>query len=140
MDDKADHARRDSTPPADASEIETRAEACFRKSAPPVVLLGVGMWGLFAGGFLAYHSLNGGFVVRLVEEHFPGMMLVPMAALMALCVVLLLRWTAGPLEFDLWKQAKLKGASGPLTLWVVCFLAIVFAIWLLWPLELGPVS
>jgi hypothetical protein len=116
---------------------ETRAERFFRKWAPPVVLVGVGLWGLFAGSFLAYHSWAGGFVVRIVEEHFPGMILVPMAALMALCVVLLLRWTVGALEFDLVGQAKFKGASGPLTLWVVCFLSIVFAIWLLWPLESG---
>ena len=114
---------------------DTRAERFFRRWAPPVVLVGVGLWGLFAGGFLAYHSLGGGFIVRIVEEHFPGMILVPMAVLMALCVVLLLRWTTGDLEFELWGQAKLKGASGPLTLWVVCFLAMVFAIWLLWPLE-----
>lgn len=99
-----------------SSTIETRAEKFFRKWAPPVVFLGVGFWAFFAGGFLAYHSWQGGFIVRIVDEHFPGMILVPMAALMALCIVLLLRWTAGALEFDLWGQAKPKGASGPLTL------------------------
>jgi hypothetical protein len=101
------------------SSLETRAEEFFRKWAPPVVLIGVGLWGFFAGGFLAYHSWKGGFIVRIVEEHFPGMILVPMAALMALCIVLLLRWTTGALEFDLWGQA---------------------AIWLLGPLESGPTT
>jgi hypothetical protein len=71
------------------------------------------------GGFLAYHSWKGGFINRIVEEHFSGMILVPLAALMALCIDLMLRWTAGVLEFDLWGQAKLKGASRPLTLWVI---------------------
>lgn len=131
---------RDPITPDRNSALETRAEEFFRTWAPPVVLIGVGLWALFAGGFLAYHSWKGGFIVRIVEEHFPGMILVPMAAVMALCIVLLLRWTAGALEFELWGQAKLKGASGPLTLWVICFLAIVFAIWLLWPLQSGPIT
>jgi hypothetical protein len=126
--------------PDQSTRHETRAEKFFRKWAPPVVLTGVGLWALFAGGFLAYYSWNGGFIVRIVEEHFPGMILVPMAALMALCIVLLLRWTAGALEFELLGQAKLKGASGPLTLWLICFLAIIFAIWLLWPLQSGAVA
>jgi len=84
--------------PQDASKtLETRAEEFFRKWVPPAVLTGVSLWALFAGGFLAYHSWKSGFIVRIVEEHFPGMILVPMAALMALCIVLLLRWTAGAL-------------------------------------------
>ena len=122
------------------NSVETRAEAFFRKWAPPLVLIGIGAWGLFAGIFLAYNSWKGRFIVRIVEEHFPGMILVPMAALMALCVVWLLRWTAGELEFSMWKDMTLKGAAGPLMFWVVCFLAIVFSIWLLWPLGSAPLK
>lgn len=116
---------------------ETNAERFFRKWAPPLVLAGVGFWGAFQGMFLAYHSLEGRFIVRIVEEHFAGMILVPLSALMALCIVFLLRWTAGPLEFEI-GNLRLKGASGPVTLWVVCFLSIVASIWLLWPLKSGP--
>lgn len=140
MEDTPEKSNLESKTIDSSTSLETRAEEFFRKWAPPLVLTGVSFWGLFMGGFLAYHSWKGGFINRIVEEHFPGMILVPLAALMALCIVLMLRWTAGVLEFDLWGQAKLKGASGPLTLWVICFLAIVFAIWLLWPLESGPIT
>ena len=140
MEDTPEKSNLEPTTIDASTSLETRAEEFFRKWAPPLVLTGVSFWGLFMGGFLAYHSWNGGFIIRMVEEHFPGMVLVPLAALMALCIVLMLRWTAGVLEFDLWGQAKLKGASGPLTLWVIVFLALVFAIWLLWPLESGPIT
>lgn len=116
---------------------ETSAEKFFRKWAPPLVLTGVAFWAAFQGMFLAYHSLGGGFIIRIVEEHFAGMILVPLAALVALCIVFLLRWTAGPLEFEIGKL-RLKGASGPVTLRVLCFLSIVASIWLLWPLKSGP--
>jgi hypothetical protein len=119
MEDTPEKSNLESKTIDSSTSLETRAEEFSRKWAPPLVLTGVSFWGLFMGEFLAYHSWKGGFINRIVEEHFPGMILVPLAALMALCIVLMLRWTAGVLEFDLWGQAKLKGASRPLTLWVI---------------------
>ncbi len=112
----------------------TEAERFFRAWAPPIVLLGVSLWGFFAGGFLAYHSIRGRFILRIVETHFAAMILVPMAALIALSIVLLLRWTTGPLAFKA-GSFEASGAAGPLLFWVLCFLAIVAVIRLLWPLE-----
>jgi hypothetical protein len=80
---------------------ETKAEAFFRKWAPPLVLLAACFWGAFQGIFLAYYSIEGRFIMHIVEKHFPGMILVPLSVLMALCVVFLLRWTSGPLELSL---------------------------------------
>lgn len=73
-----------------------------------------------------------------MERDFPATILVPMSALMAISIVPLLRWTAGSLEFEVLGNTQLKGTSGPRTLRVVCFLSLVFAFWLLWPLESKP--
>jgi hypothetical protein len=89
------------------------------------------VWGVFASGFLAYHSLAGGFIVRLTEKQFGAMIMVPLAAIMALCVVMILEWTAGEIEFK-GLSFEFKGASGPIVLWVFCFLACVAAMRLFW--------
>lgn len=96
------------------------------------MLIGTSAWGIFAGAFLAYHSLRpNSWLVELTHQHFAALLCVPMAALMAMCVVILLRFTAGPIEFKV-PGFEFKGASGQVVLWVMCFLAIVGAIKLLW--------
>lgn len=111
---------------------ESSQEKLFRKVFGWVVLIGTSAWGLFAGSFLAYHSFQpNSWLVDLTQKHFAALICVPMAALMSMCVVILLRYTAGPVEFKV-PGFEFKGASGQVVLWVVCFLAIVTALKLLW--------
>jgi hypothetical protein len=111
---------------------ELSQEKIFRKVFGWVVLIGTSAWGLFAGCFLGYQSLQpNGWMVDLIQKHFAALMCVPMAALMSMCVVILLRYTAGPIEFKV-PGFEFQGASGQVVLWVVCFLAIVTAIKVLW--------
>jgi hypothetical protein len=46
--------------------------------------------------------------------------------------VSLLKVTSGPIEFEA-IGFKFRGASGPIVLWVFCFLSIAVAFHLLWP-------
>lgn len=79
------------------------------------------------GGFLAYQTFQpNGWMVRLVERQFAAMILVPMSGLGALCIVLLLRLSSGPLEFKA-IGFEFRGASGQVVLWIVCFIALVAA-------------
>ncbi len=56
-----------------------------------------------------------------------------MAALMAMCVVVLLRFTAGSIQISGPKDyLAFSGAASEIVFWIFCFLAIVFAIYLLW--------
>ena len=111
---------------------ESAQEKTFRKVFGWVVLIATSAWGIFAGSFLAYHSLQpNSWLVDIIQKHFAALMCVPMAALMAMCVVILLRYTAGPIEFKV-PGFEFHGASGQVVLWVVCFLAIVSAIKLVW--------
>jgi hypothetical protein len=57
---------------------------------------------------------------------------VPLAALVALCIVIVLENTSGHIEMEGPLGFKFKGASGPVILWICCFLAIVGAIKLTW--------
>jgi len=68
---------------------------------------------------------------EILRNHFAAVVGLPMAAIFALWVVTILRSKSGPIEFDAF-GFRLRGASGPVVLWVLCFLAISFAIKLLW--------
>jgi hypothetical protein len=110
----------------------TDQAASVRRVARWLVLLGTVTWGMFAAGFLAYHSWAAdGFIIDITRKQFGAMILVPMAALMALCVVTILEWTAGEIKFK-GLSFEFEGASGPIVLWVFCFLAIVSGLRAFW--------
>ena len=70
-------------------------------------------------------------MTEITLAQFPTIIGLPFAALAALCLVLILEAKAGPIEFEA-LGFKFRGASGPLVLWIFCFLAIVVAIKTLW--------
>ena len=56
-----------------------------------------------------------------------------MAALMAMCVVVLLRFTAGSIQISGCKDyLRFYGSAPEVVFWIFCSLAIVLAIYLLW--------
>jgi hypothetical protein len=68
---------------------------------------------------------------KVLEEHFAAIIGLPGAAAAAFVLVVFLRQTEGPIEFE-GLGFKLKGAAGQILMWVICFLAIAGAIKLLW--------
>jgi hypothetical protein len=113
------------------NEQEQNGVRSVRQVARWAVLLAAATWGVFAGGFLAYNSLGDRFIFELTKKQFGAMILVPLAALMALCVVIILEWTTGKIKLKV-PGFELEGASGPIVLWVCCFLAIVGAFRAFW--------
>lgn len=117
---------------SDRSHEEHDGEARLRRVIGWVVVGGATVWGIFAGTFLAANSLPpDGFIIDLTKQQFGAMILVPMAGLMALCIVLALRFTAGEIRFK-GLGFEFEGASGPIVLWVFCFLAIVAGLRVFW--------
>lgn len=106
---------------------------CALYLAPALLLAAVlGHWAV-SDGANRWISLG---TVRLISaevlrDHFAAVVGLPMAGILALWVVTILRSQTGPIEFEA-MGFKLRGASGPVILWVVCFLAIALAIRLLW--------
>lgn len=69
--------------------------------------------------------------LSIAQKQFAAVIGLPMAALAALFVVLVLGLTSGLVEVEFW-SFKFKGAAAPIVFWVMCFLAIAGAIKLLW--------
>lgn len=66
------------------------------------------------------------------HPHFAPFMAVGFAVIVAFTIVMMLRYaTEKEIEFVMPGGLSLKGASGPITLWAICFLCIVFAFYLL---------
>ena len=89
---------------------------------------------LFA--FLTYHAIWGQATANtwptaIIEKHFAAMIGTPLTVLTAYCIVSLLKVTNGPIEFEA-LGFKFRGASGPIILWLFCFLAIGVIFHLLW--------
>ena len=106
----------------------------FRLRFRRVVLVATTVWVVFSAGFLAYHSVRpNSWVRQILEDHFAALLGVPMAAVMAMCMVVLLRFTAGSIEISGPKDyLTFSGAASEIVFWILCCLAIVFAIYLLW--------
>jgi hypothetical protein len=67
----------------------------------------------------------------MVQQHFLAIVGLPFAALAALCLVIVLELQSGPIRMK-GLGFEFEGASGPIVLWIFCFLAITFAIKLVW--------
>jgi ABC-type Fe3+ transport system permease subunit len=67
----------------------------------------------------------------VLEKHFAAIIGLPGGAALAFAIVVFLRQTDGPIEFEA-VGFKFKGASGQVAMWVICFLAIAVAIKLCW--------
>ena len=68
---------------------------------------------------------------QVLNKHFAAIIGLPCAALVAFAIVVFLRQTEGPIEFE-GLGFKFRGASGQVAMWIACFVAIALAIRLLW--------
>jgi len=107
---------------------------CALYLAPVLVLMAVlGQWAINPSG--AHRWISIGAIrlisVDVVRNHFAVVIGLPMAGILALWVVTILRSQSGPIEFEA-VGFKFRGASGPVVLWIACFLSIAIAIRLLW--------
>jgi hypothetical protein len=83
------------------------------------------LWGLFiaAAGFP--------FGAEILKDHWSAIIGLPASAAVSFILVVFLRQTDGPIEFE-GLGFKFKGAAGQVAMWVVCFLAFAGTIKLLW--------
>lgn len=81
-------------------------------------------------GRIAYLTL---FIMPIsyLQDKFKVIIGLPVGAAISLGIVTLLRQTEGKIVFKAFDVA-LEGASGPILLWVICYISIAFTIWLLW--------
>jgi hypothetical protein len=117
-------------------ENEPESDLLLRKIASWAAILGTWGLGAYFFGWLIYHSLwhtssSNSWFVAVIEKQYAATIGIPLSAISSACLVLLLRATAGPIEFE-GLGFKFRGASGPAVLWIFCFLAMILALKLLW--------
>lgn len=107
------------------------SETAVQKVIKTVILLGfvVFIVGYFV--YILYGVLNQTWVYDMVQGQPAATIMLSFAALIALFVVLLLQFSTGPIRFEV-PGFAFEGAAGPIVLWVMCFLAVMTAIKLLW--------
>lgn len=97
-----------------------------------VIVAAMTVFGLVAlVGLFMVSRTKGEYWKDLIEEQFPVLVGLPMAAFAALFLTVVLRITSGPIEFEA-GPIRFKGGSAPIVFWVLCFLAITLAIKMLW--------
>jgi hypothetical protein len=69
--------------------------------------------------------------MKFLSDHYAALIGLPAAVATAFAIVVFLRQTDGPVEFE-GLGFKFEGAAGQVVMWVFCFLAIISAIKLLW--------
>ncbi|QKE62481.1 hypothetical protein HNE05_03605 [Aquipseudomonas campi] len=69
--------------------------------------------------------------IQILYEHLAAVIGIPGAIITAFVLVSALEQVSGPIEFE-GLGFKFKGASGPIVLWVLVFLAIISGIKILW--------
>jgi hypothetical protein len=101
-----------------------------------LVAFWLALLGVLGGGFVFAFTI---YIIamefapwqKILEEHFAALVGLPFAAGVAFVLVVFLRQTDGPIEFES-LGLKFKGAAGQVIMWAVCFLAMAGAIKWVW--------
>jgi hypothetical protein len=72
-----------------------------------------------------------GVLKDVISKHFLAVTGIPLSAIAATVVISMFRVTAGRIEFKA-LGFQFRGASGPVVLWIFCFLAFVSGLRILW--------
>ena len=126
------HSPLDGLQPHVVDENNSQTVPILRRAAPWIATLGLAIGGFSSLALILYvfWSDPKAFATLLIE-HVRPVIGIPMAAVSAFCVVWVLEATSGRIEFEIGPM-KFRGASGPVVLWVLAFMAVVSAITLLW--------
>jgi len=108
-------------------------EASLRKWMSWLAVSGASLFAVAFFASIVWISVYGAWD-QVARRHFAAVIGLPSAALAALFIVLVLRTVAGPIELKI-PGFEFRGASGPIVMWILCFLAIALAISWLWPLQ-----
>jgi hypothetical protein len=72
------------------------------------------------------------WLLTIFQQHYVVIFGLPSAALLSFMLVVVFEARFDNIEMEIANIVKFRGASGPIILWVLCFLSIASAIKLLW--------
>jgi len=117
----------------------------LKRYATAGVVIGTAVWTTFFFGFLVIgalypSALPDSWLLQMIQAQPAGTLGLAMGAISAFSVVAVLDvFARDPIEIRFF-QFELKGAAGPVVLWVVCFLAFIAATKVLWLVPDAPVG
>jgi hypothetical protein len=121
--------------PADTSQpaAKSATDQRLKRYVNWAFFVGAAVYSTFHAGFVIWNTLRGSDeLIKMVYDHFAAIVGLPFAGFAALGLVLLLESRSEqPIEFRA-VGFEFKGASGPIVLWVLCFLAIVACLKVMW--------
>lgn len=106
------------------NEYEEGSELLRKVMGWTIVVAGFGFVAWF--GYAVFFGSLTDVVFGMARIHYATVVGIPCCGLGALFIVLLLRNVAGAIQFKV-VGFEFKGASGPIVMWVLCFLALTFA-------------
>lgn len=116
----------------DSPEHPSDLTAAARRRFALAAIAGGSVFGTSYFGFLIYWSWQDrSWMLPIIKEHFAAVVGGPCAALASFLIVIVLRYTVGPMEIKA-VGFEFRGAAGPIVLWIFCFLAMVSGIKILW--------
>ncbi len=115
---------------------DNKPDRLLRMLTKWITLTGTMVLAAYGFAFIILQTINptdpgSNWIVDVLHRHYAAVLGVPMCSVAAICIVLVLEQAAGPIEFEL-LGFKLRGASGPVVLWVLVFLAMALAMRVLW--------
>src|SRR5258708_36606751 len=117
------------------SEEQNRTPILDRRTRTITTSLIIGGMVLLAGYgfiFIIGQSISRGkpeesWFLSVLQKQYAAALGVPMSAVAALCIVLLLETAAGPIEIET-PWLKFRGAAAPVIFWLFCFLVMTLAL------------
>jgi hypothetical protein len=112
----------------------------FRGKVKAILAIAVALFSIFLELFISAQMLfvradPNTWLMRLIKQHYAALIQVPAIGLMSFFGVFLFDVISEQeIEFEV-LGFKFRGAAGPIVLWVLVFLAITAATYLLWPLQ-----
>lgn len=103
----------------------------LRKIVINIGIVSVASFAAIFFGLVAWLAIDQGYWADIGKTHFAAVIGLPAAAIASFSLVMILETIKGNIEFEV-LSFKFKGASGPIIMWILCFLSMSFAIWLLW--------
>jgi hypothetical protein len=116
---------------SESATISGDFEAWLRPILIVAILLVGASFTSITMGFLLFEAIRQRAFATLVQTQFLSVFGAPICMITALVLVLMLRVVSGKIEFKA-AGMEFKGASGPIVLWLLCFLALAVVCRMLW--------
>ena len=107
-------------------------ESKFSKIVFGISVLAILVFVIILGlGIVVEGQQNPEWLLVIVQKHFAAVIVTPLAMIASIVIVSLFKYQSDSIEVE-FIGFKFKGAAGPVIMWILVFLSIVYAIKLLW--------